>query len=1045
MRPRLKRNLTPPVPYFEHNPDDEEVFSIHTISSDDTPPSPPRKRRSRRVKATKASDDRASQAHARRGRAQDGGSNGLHLEKRDNGARPDIADVEIVTISDAEEEGSPKKTLDEVDDEDIKLEEVEAPLPQPDVTEESEELGMEFEEVGPAEQQEDDDHSKAYAEAYEAAVAQQGDGEGEESARPIFKDGKGQLGGISVSLSTPAKKAAFAAKRNGITTKDRQTRMAVHKWTVLCLIAHTKRRNLLINDEDLRDKLYALIPNNYLEKLRLIHPKKVPTQNERVRLFEAFLRDLTRWWSFKFRLDPNLTTGGALRQPSSDLADGTYKRPGVRVDGWIVESAKEREDRHREERKAEKEKQQEQAQADEAARSTKRKGKGKGKAVKMDVEPSSPSAQVKKRSPFLSEITLFGSGSSTTPVFLRLASGTEVIERAIDLEGQLEFMYGSRETKAQLFASLCRALGIPCRLVVSIQTPSWSVSASKVASSIGAVQSDGGKESNLIKKKRALGARNDKQRQKRQVASRAIDAMTSDDEGFSSAFSIPGIDSDTLSRGRSRKRKSNGSASRPMSVASTATAKSTSSVTAIEKSPLAAARRSERNRVDDEEQTLPETAEESSLAKDKNEDYRDEKWKDVDGPLEVKYEPKLRIQKPKALKASEIGADTLSDVEPVDASAPPTMWVEVFSKPWQRWITVDPVRGLVEPTGNRQMEPVPSDKSNRLIYVVAFEEDGYARDVTARYTKTLNSRVNKMRPPPVKVGGQIFDWWAKVVETIHRPQKLERDAIEDVELEGAAAKEPMPSSVAAFKEHPVYTLEKHLKRDEVIFPPKQAGTFQGMPVFLKANVVACRSARQWYNQGKVVKDGEVALKWVKSRGYTIANKRAEEEARMQGQEALQEGLYALFQTELYRAPPVVDGSISTNSFGNIDLFVDTMLPEGAAHVPYSGAVRVAKKLGIQYAEAITGFEFRKHRSNPKMTGVVIAIENEEMLLEALEEDQHMTAEKEYLKKQERLFKNWKKLLNSLKIQERIQREYGEKQEAVEKALSISTAAGTREK
>lgn len=62
-----------------------------------------------------------------------------------------------------------------------------------------------------------------------------------------------------------------------------------------------------------------------------------------------------------------------------------------------------------------------------------------------------------------------------------------------------------------------------------------------------------------------------------------------------------------------------------------------------------------------------------------------------------------------------------------------------------------------------------------------------------------------------------------------------------------------------------------------------------------------------------------------------------------------------------------------------------------------------------------------------MTGVVVAVENEDLLLSALEEDQHMTAEKEYLKKQQRLFKNWKKLLNGLKIQERLQREYGEKQ------------------
>lgn len=65
-----------------------------------------------------------------------------------------------------------------------------------------------------------------------------------------------------------------------------------------------------------------------------------------------------------------------------------------------------------------------------------------------------------------------------------------------------------------------------------------------------------------------------------------------------------------------------------------------------------------------------------------------------------------------------------------------------------------------------------------------------------------------------------------------------------------------------------------------------------------------------------------------------------------------------------------------------------------------------------------------------MVGVVVAIENEDMLVEALQEDQYITAEREHIKKQERLFKNWKKLLNSLKIQDRVQREYGEKQRAV---------------
>lgn len=922
MPPRAKRKLTPPVPYPAHNPADEEVFSIHTLSDDSASPAPPQKKKGNRRESTRALV--AGQGAGSSRRQTRGASRGENRAAAGDG---------VITISDGDEETH--QAAPETDDEDVMLEEVDvAPRHWPSGGDE--ELEMQLEEVNvDGYVGEDHSHASAYAAAYEAAAAQQdADEDGGPVSQPVFKDGKGQPGGITISLSAPARKAALAAKRSGITTKDRQTRMATHKWMVLSMIAHSKRRNALLNDEDLRDRLYALVPNNYLEKLRAIHPKKVPIQNERVRQFEAVLRDLTRWWSFKFRLDPNQTTGAALRQPDPGFVNGSFPRPGRRVDGWVVESAKEREDRHRQERRKEKE-------------ATGGGGIGEGSASEAGgTENRSTSAVVAgKTRPFLSEITLFGVGGSTTPVFLRLATATERIEQASDLEEQIEGMSGSRETKAQLFTALCRALGIPCRLVISIQAPSWSVTASKVASTAGAASHDGSsKESSLIKKKRAMGARNEEQKRKRRAAAQRPDEdMTSDDDGFVNTMSGPGSGAEG-----SVKRRRNGTASRPLSVTSTGTGPSAAtSATGTDTPPIT--RRSVRGTV-----TTPkgkDKAEEGETGVVDN-DYRDDKWKNLEAPLDVKYEPKLRIQKPKQLKPGEIGADSLSDVEPVNASAPPTVWVEVFSKPWQRWITVDPVRGLVEPTGNRQMEPSPSDKSNRLVYVVAFEEDGYARDVTARYTKTLHSRVSRMRPPPTKVAGEQIDWWAKVASVIHRPQRLERDAMEDVELEGSAAREPMPSSVAAFKEHPVYTLEKHLKRDEVIFPAKQAGSFQGMPVFLRANVVACRSARQWYNQGRVIKAGEEALKWVRSRGYTIANKRAEEEARMQGQEALQEGLYALFQTQLYQAPPVVEGRVPTNSFGNIDLFVETMMPKGASHVPYSGAVRVAKKLGIHYAEAI---------------------------------------------------------------------------------------------
>ena len=92
-----------------------------------------------------------------------------------------------------------------------------------------------------------------------------------------------------------------------------------------------------------------------------------------------------------------------------------------------------------------------------------------------------------------------------------------------------------------------------------------------------------------------------------------------------------------------------------------------------------------------------------------------------------------------------------------------------------------------------------------------------------------------------------------------------------------------------------------------------------------------------------------------------------------------------------------------------------MLPRGAVHIPCrylyapltstadlyctdKGVQKIARKLGINYAEAVvsetlfwvelrahlhtlTGFEFKKRRAFPVVEGVVIASENEQMLLD----------------------------------------------------------------
>ena len=121
--------------------------------------------------------------------------------------------------------------------------------------------------------------------------------------------------------------------------------------------------------------------------------------------------------------------------------------------------------------------------------------------------------------------------------------------------------------------------------------------------------------------------------------------------------------------------------------------------------------------------------------------------------------------------------------------------------------------------------------------------------------------------------------------------------------------------------------------------------------------------------------GEHPMKMVPVRAVTLTRKREVEEAERDGGK-LKQGLYALHQTDWIIPPPIEDGKIPKNTFGNIDCFVPTMVPNGGAHIPLKSTVRVCKRLGIDFAEAVTGFEFGKQRAVPVITGVVIAKEHE---------------------------------------------------------------------
>lgn len=97
-----------------------------------------------------------------------------------------------------------------------------------------------------------------------------------------------------------------------------------------------------------------------------------------------------------------------------------------------------------------------------------------------------------------------------------------------------------------------------------------------------------------------------------------------------------------------------------------------------------------------------------------------------------------------------------------------------------------------------------------------------------------------------------------------------------------------------------------------------------------------KSSEQWYKLGREVKLGEQPLKYVTARPrLKCGNDDGDSEVGGGEQEGgdRQTALYAEFQTILYEPPPVLYGKVPKNSFGNLDIFVPSMVPKGGVYLP----------------------------------------------------------------------------------------------------------------
>ncbi|KAL0261514.1 hypothetical protein SLS55_002944 [Diplodia seriata] len=275
-------------------------------------------------------------------------------------------------------------------------------------------------------------------------------------------------------------------------------------------------------------------------------------------------------------------------------------------------------------------------------------------------------------------------------------------------------------------------------------------------------------------------------------------------------------------------------------------------------------------------------------------------------------------------------------------------------------------------------------------------------------------------------------------------QGKDRDQVEDAELSRREAQEEMPKNVQDFKDHPYYVLERHLKHNEVIHPKRECGQVNVgtaahtnlEPIYRRRDVHQLKSADKWYRLGREIKPGEQPLKHAKPRRSRQQRQPFDDdEGNEESDSSLGAALYAPFQTALYVPPPCVRGRVPRNAFGNLDVYVPSMVPAGGVHVCDARARHAARLLGVDHADAVTGFTFRGRHGTAVVEGVVVAAEYEDAMRAALDGLRDLQREEEEAKRGQEALRMWRRFLLGLRVVERVG-EYASAEERKEKEKEV---------
>ncbi|XP_055547655.1 DNA repair protein complementing XP-C cells homolog [Wyeomyia smithii] len=331
------------------------------------------------------------------------------------------------------------------------------------------------------------------------------------------------------------------------------------------------------------------------------------------------------------------------------------------------------------------------------------------------------------------------------------------------------------------------------------------------------------------------------------------------------------------------------------------------------------------------------------------------------------------------------------------------LWLEFYSEKHKKWLAVDLFTGKIDCA-----DYLARHATTPISYVFGFDADNHVKDVTARYVQHWNTVCRKLR---------VESKWLNKALKPFCAEKTERDQAEDNELNKIHIDKPLPTTIAECKNHPLYVLKRHLLKFEALYPPDlpSLGFVRGEAIYARECLFVLQTREKWFKQARVVKPFETAYKVVKCWKYD------RQKNEWLGNQPCD--IFGVWQTEEYDPPTAENGIVPRNEYGNVELFTPKMLPKKTVHLQLPGLNRVCRRLGIDCAPALTGFEKARMRMVPVYDGFVVCEEFGNQVVEEWYKEMEQEERREQEKFEKRVYGNWKRLIRGLLVRRKLQNKY----------------------